>query len=162
MLTSPIVCTASRTSQTAVATIPRPGGCREYVRYGLFQAYSVYSRVQSTCLTTCKAAVWYPVTALNPSGFSPELVRSASTCMNSAFTRSLEIFSHPCPKAEMQQMTMNEGICHDFEKQVLTLSSSSMGPGRPTAPFLNGISKAMNQGLEPKKVCYASMFHLWE
>src|SRR5690349_10959463 len=46
------------------------GGFREYVRYGLFQASSVSSRIQSTRLTTAVAAVCYPVTALNPSGFS--------------------------------------------------------------------------------------------
>ena len=100
-----------------------PVDAREYVRYSLFQASSVYSRVQATRLTTAVAAVWYPVTALNPSGFSPELVRSASTCMNSAFTRSIEIFYHPCPKVEMQQMTMNDSMCHDFEKLVLTLAT---------------------------------------
>jgi hypothetical protein len=45
------------------------------------RAVCVCSRVQPTCLTTCKAAIWHPGIALNPSGFSPEVVRSVSTCL---------------------------------------------------------------------------------
>ena len=95
-MTSPIVCTgdpdgaqhhapyASVSCVRAKLRWPLSLGsrCRDYVRYVQVFAYSVSSRVQPTYLTTCPYRVCIAVTRLSPPGFSPEVVRSLSTCSN--------------------------------------------------------------------------------
>src|SRR5260370_35767769 len=93
-LPSPIVRTACRTSQTAVASIPRPGGCQDYMRCFLNDAHGVCSHVRTTCLTTCKAAIWHPGIALNPSGLAPDVAGSVSASVNSAYIRVYALFTH--------------------------------------------------------------------
>jgi hypothetical protein len=119
-LPSPIIRTVCRTSQTAVASIPRPGGCQEYMRCFLNDAHGVCSHVRTSCLTTCKAAIWQPGIALNPSGFAPEFARSVSTCDNSAFMRCIALFYHNRLQAERGYITMDDNTCQHFERLVPT------------------------------------------
>ena len=100
-----------RTGQTAVASIPRLGGCRDYVRCVHVFACSVSSRVQPTYLTTCPYRVCIAVTRLGPPGFSPEVVRSLSTCSYECIHEVLLDYS-PTPASKRKGDTERERTTH--------------------------------------------------